>query len=643
MADVITVLRDNVAITQVAGAEVLLPLAIAASSENAGRAEAALAEIEDIASGAPDAPSVLMKANKSGDNLTGEEAEAFRLALTSGEITLTANTTVPLYTGGRYVLGAFNLHFDEMEDTSQEGIFDNSGGGVVTIGKGPVRAEWFTTRPLKSAAMAAHATGKRGVVLVEKDFYPPEFIDDDENLGTIPDITFRGKGKPTLVAGALRAEGGTALGGPFRWAATGIQLIDCGVDAGQWVCETYHAGVPQEGFTLIVPNQVALAEPYLDVEIAASMLCWNGPNYVHGSDDPDEKQYTGHCCLIEGASNPRVDHVETLGAANGLVLKVRDATVIAPHCRGHTINPIIVKSEAYAPATGNTILDARWGGSTPEIEDCGPARIEANSAVASGNKFINPRPQAGASQGISLEASPGFFVTESTITSLMQDGLRFAGVIVSGACRRTTIIGGEVNNATDDEYGNGIRVDVGAEDTNIIGFNANGTAGHGILNRGTRTKVIGGACFNVGGGKVGYRGEGASTMRLIGTDGTISGDTAENVIADGRRPFTPVFAGGGWAEAGAVAKVGDFVVNGNVVNWTVTLTPSGGGTTTSGAGSTLSGLPILGPVQGVVQAAFASTAPSIPQTGFYTSAGGVYLPTWASSSAPVIISGWYLI
>lgn len=79
MPDVITILENNVVTTEVAGADVLLPMAIAASSAAADRAEAALAEIEEIASGAPDAPSILNKADKDGANIT--DAESFRDSL----------------------------------------------------------------------------------------------------------------------------------------------------------------------------------------------------------------------------------------------------------------------------------------------------------------------------------------------------------------------------------------------------------------------------------------------------------------------------------------------------------------------------------------------------------------------------------
>ena len=70
MSDVVIRVVDNRAVVTVAGADALLPLAIAASSEAADRAEAALAAIEDIASGAPDAPSIVNKADKDGGNIT---------------------------------------------------------------------------------------------------------------------------------------------------------------------------------------------------------------------------------------------------------------------------------------------------------------------------------------------------------------------------------------------------------------------------------------------------------------------------------------------------------------------------------------------------------------------------------------------
>ena len=68
--DVITVLKNNVVITQPVGNEILVAMAVAASASNtaaanvaADRSEAALAEIVEFAAAAPDAPSIANKQN----------------------------------------------------------------------------------------------------------------------------------------------------------------------------------------------------------------------------------------------------------------------------------------------------------------------------------------------------------------------------------------------------------------------------------------------------------------------------------------------------------------------------------------------------------------------------------------------------
>lgn len=87
MADHLVQVIDNRVVVTVAGADALLPLAIAAASEQAGlagtsadRAEAALAEIEDIAANAADAPSIVNKLNLDGGNV-GANATDLREAI----------------------------------------------------------------------------------------------------------------------------------------------------------------------------------------------------------------------------------------------------------------------------------------------------------------------------------------------------------------------------------------------------------------------------------------------------------------------------------------------------------------------------------------------------------------------------------
>lgn len=76
MADRVLRVVDNQVRVQVSGGPLIAALSAAAALPFAVRAEAALAEIEDIASGAPDAPSILNKADKDLSNLSAAEADA---------------------------------------------------------------------------------------------------------------------------------------------------------------------------------------------------------------------------------------------------------------------------------------------------------------------------------------------------------------------------------------------------------------------------------------------------------------------------------------------------------------------------------------------------------------------------------------
>ncbi|KQY96403.1 hypothetical protein [Brevundimonas sp. Root1423] len=80
MADRVLRVIDNQVRVSVAGGPLVAALAAQAALPFAERAEAALAEIEDLASGAPDAPSILNKLNLNGSNVAGNAA-ALRTAI----------------------------------------------------------------------------------------------------------------------------------------------------------------------------------------------------------------------------------------------------------------------------------------------------------------------------------------------------------------------------------------------------------------------------------------------------------------------------------------------------------------------------------------------------------------------------------
>ena len=91
MADAVVKLVQQKAVVTLGGGELVALRAAQASMPYAVRAEAALAEIEDIASGAPDAPSILNKADKDGINVT---PDTFKQGAKISVATLAATTAL---------------------------------------------------------------------------------------------------------------------------------------------------------------------------------------------------------------------------------------------------------------------------------------------------------------------------------------------------------------------------------------------------------------------------------------------------------------------------------------------------------------------------------------------------------------------
>jgi len=102
MADAVVKLVQSRAVVTIGGGDLVALKAAQAAEPFARRAEIALAEIEDIASGAPEAPSILTKANRNGSNV---EADAFRGAIGAAPITARASLIAPLTTAGIKAMG----------------------------------------------------------------------------------------------------------------------------------------------------------------------------------------------------------------------------------------------------------------------------------------------------------------------------------------------------------------------------------------------------------------------------------------------------------------------------------------------------------------------------------------------------------
>lgn len=541
-------------------------------------------------------------------------------------VTLSANAALASFNpraGDKYVLNGFTLTIEHMNDSPYENIF--SGSGSVVIRSGFARPEWWTTQRMRKAAAAVSAGGGGAVLLRAGSPYPPEFTIDAPM--TSPNASFKGSGRPLFGAGFASLTGGTVCQGPFVVNAENVAVEDLGVDAGSSVCNALYGGAAQEG--LIFPNigQVVGAPPRYGLKVRnVSALCKDANAPTHG-------------ILVENAINALVEDVETVYGQNGVVLKTRGSTVRKAFCRGHATNAGIDKSDVYAPSRGNTWDDFTFASITGN--DTGPLRLQAASASSSGHSFRRIR-GTGVSGVLSIETYGSNTAADINGDDITGDALRFHGVSIGaggGSISRIRLNSLGFNNIADNidgTYGGGLRVTTGVDDVKVTNFHAENTAGDGVWNAGTNVVVSEAAVVNPASGRVGYRGVGASMMRLSLARGTVASDTPGTVQGSIRQPWTPVF-GGGFVPSPTV--VATYLVSDGICYWDITFT---GGTSASPEGSNFSGFPIGGR-PGTSQAAFISGTPSIPATGQTNGVGGGFLPTWASTADGVVVSGQFLV
>ncbi len=551
-----------------------------------------------------------------------------------GAIRLTADLTIDEWNPREadcYILNGHTLTIGRMIDSQREGLF--LGEGIVRILGGFARPEWWTIRPLRNCAQAL-SLGGGGRALCDKDEYEPEFT--AANPLRSPLVEFVGKGSPDFGPGYTSLVGGTRFKAPFIVIANGTKVKHCGFDAGKDVCDELWDGVAQEAFNMPVEGhdgeRASLFEGFEADDVSA--LCYSPTSPVHAF-------------LIEGAVAPKVRNLRTVFGANGFIAKTRKGMFADIWSRGHSTSPIQIKSDIYAAAIGNTVTSPRIGCIT--FGDTAQIRILAATADCSGTTVIDPRAEDGCTLALSTERTNGFFVSDTTIVSLTAEATRAFGALIGGGSIGTTLIGGRVNNVLDsageNDFGHGIDIAEGAENTSVIGFKVSVTAGHGIRNAGKGTKISGTSCIVPGDGKAGFYGMGPSDMTIApGCAGSIGYQVAGSIRGGGRQLWAPAFNGGlvETLNGGSVNRTATYSVVDGVMFFEIVIAPSGGATVASLQGATMTGLPVNGR-PGTIAAAFASANPAIASTGFTNGAGAGYLPLWAATSDTIILSGQYHI
>lgn len=154
-----------------------------------------------------------------------------------------------------------------------------------------------------------------------------------------------GAGMPIISSDNSHLIGGTIIQGPFFYMANGFQIENMGFDSGADFCNTYKAGVVQEGLIGWDMEQVgggAQATRYgLKIENVVT-LCKNPGTAALPSDV--------HSCLIENYEGFEVRNLVTRLGGAGLVIKSSNGLVDGHRGSGHFKYSGLIKSEGYKQA-----------------------------------------------------------------------------------------------------------------------------------------------------------------------------------------------------------------------------------------------------------------------------------------------------
>jgi hypothetical protein len=132
--------------------------------------------------------------------------------------------------------------------------------------------------------------------------------------------------------------GGTILLGtlPVSSVSDCFRVEDLGVDVGQNYINSQRGAVPADALDIFNNGQVIGAPP-VESPFIENVSCLG-----YSPTAPN------HCMLVENVSNAYVHNVQTVMNQHGLVLKGTNSTVDGVYARGHGIDSVIVKSDAYA-------------------------------------------------------------------------------------------------------------------------------------------------------------------------------------------------------------------------------------------------------------------------------------------------------
>ena len=212
-----------------------------------------------------------------------------------------------------------------------------TGAGTVA-GLKFVMPEWLgSTATVYQAILALNAT-TGGTVQLQLGTYTGGFT----TAVAQPHVTIQGSGRPgyNSLTAPTALVGGTIILGTvsFIQGSDFVTVRDLGVDVGPAYVNAFLGGTPVDGLEVVNNGQVV------------SSYQVQSPRFENVACLGYNTTAPNHCMLMENVNDGYIHNVTTIFNEHGVVLKGTNSNIDGVYAKGHGIDSLIVKSDAYAPA-----------------------------------------------------------------------------------------------------------------------------------------------------------------------------------------------------------------------------------------------------------------------------------------------------
>ena len=295
-------------------------------------------------------------------------------------LTIPSNVTLYVNGGQLQVASAVTLVISGPIVAPAVPIFSGPGG---VSGLSSVKPEWFGVLAPAGPVTVCVAIGALGINGGDVYLGPVAYrsgcekIDPTDynviNWMTKPNVHIKGAANPQFNGSNTQLINGSVIWGGFYvgQGASGFSTDNVGYDVGSVVKSAYFSS-----FTALDSLVITSALPYDNTFYSrlVNIAVTNGKCLGYSMTSAD------HCTLVENVEGGHIDHWQSVMHEYGVVLKGITSTVNDIYARGHLVNPVLVKSNSYAPSFNDTLSNIKATELTT-LGDTGPFGIQAESSA----------------------------------------------------------------------------------------------------------------------------------------------------------------------------------------------------------------------------------------------------------------------